>query len=182
MRRICLILFFLLCVAAGQAWTADITRIEYFYDNDPGLGNGTDLAITAGATVTVTAELSLPLNISEGLHHLYVRAMDSDGKWGLSRVQPFYVPSLHSLSPLPDITAIEWFIDDLVDEGAGTQVAVTAGAEVEQSFNVDFSSLSEGLHYLYVRAEDARGAWGITRVMPFYIVDASALPDITAIE
>ncbi|MCI5119176.1 MAG: hypothetical protein D3913_14795, partial [Candidatus Electrothrix sp. LOE1_4_5] len=91
MRSTFFISLLMFCLA-GPAWASDITRIEYFYDSDPGVGNGTELSITSGSTVTVAANISLPA-LDAGLHHVYFRAMDADGDWSISRVHPFYIPS-----------------------------------------------------------------------------------------
>ena len=62
---------------------ADITAAEYFYDTDPGFGNGT------AATITPTAkpnEFKIELattDISCGLHDFYIRLKNADGKWSL---------------------------------------------------------------------------------------------------
>jgi hypothetical protein len=181
MRSTFFISLLMFCLA-GPAWASDITRMEYFYDSDPGVGNGTELSITSGSTVTVAANISLPA-LDAGLHHVYFRAMDADGDWSISRVHPFYIPSAQSLMPLPKIDTLEYFIDDLVTTGLGNQVAVTPETTVTETFNVDFNVLSQGVHYLYLRARDSNGVWGNARIHPFYVLAAASLPaDITSIE
>ena len=181
MRSTFIISLLMFCLA-GSAWASDITKMEYFYDSDPGVGNGTDLSITSGSTVTVDTDISLP-ELGTGLHHVYFRAMDADGDWSISRVHPFYIPSAQSLMPLPEIDTLEYFIDNLVPEGQGAQAAVTQATTVTQTFNVDFNVLPQGVHYLYLRARDSNGVWGNARIHPFYVLPAATLPaDITSIE
>jgi len=62
---------------------------EYFFDTDPGLGNGTPLALAKGAPTTPTGDIRLLVGgnlpaVSQGLHVLYFRARDIAGNWGPS--------------------------------------------------------------------------------------------------
>ena len=58
----------------------NITRAEYFFDTDSGTGNG------LSADFTLNNEIALDNNwavntLSDGVHMLYVRAMDEFGQW-----------------------------------------------------------------------------------------------------
>ncbi len=62
---------------------ADITAAEYFYDTDPGFGNGTAATITPTAKPNeFTIELATT-DISCGLQDFYIRLKNADGKWSL---------------------------------------------------------------------------------------------------
>lgn len=58
-----------------------IVAAEYFIDNDPGVGNGTPIAITAGDEVIDSFTLNVT-GLSSGLHNLYIRGMNNAGSWG----------------------------------------------------------------------------------------------------
>ena len=61
-----------------------ITAAEYFFDADPGVGNGTAVTInTPGITVTQNCVLTIPLSISQGQHLSVLRVRDVTGHWGL---------------------------------------------------------------------------------------------------
>jgi hypothetical protein len=62
-----------------------ITRMEYFWDTDPGLGNGTGITgFTSVVGQPVTHEFSPDVsNLSIGKHGLNVRVRDSLGSWSL---------------------------------------------------------------------------------------------------
>ncbi len=70
--------------------TAQIVRAEYFFDTDPGVGNGTTVNIspTDSANVNINADAT---GLSTGSHILYVRFKYNDGKWGLHEARAFTV-------------------------------------------------------------------------------------------
>ena len=60
---------------------------EYFFDNDPGVGNATAFSfITPGNTVIQTFNFATPPAIAQGVHKLALRTKNADGKWGLFEV------------------------------------------------------------------------------------------------
>jgi hypothetical protein len=55
---------------------------EYFWDTDPGIGNGTSIGvISSGDSVQVCGELST-IGFAPGDYMLYVRTVSDDGLWG----------------------------------------------------------------------------------------------------
>ncbi|HEX6334751.1 MAG TPA: MopE-related protein, partial [Flavisolibacter sp.] len=61
-----------------------ITAAEYFFDNDPGPGNGTPLAInTPGQVANQNFMVPVPSNLPAGTHILAIRVKDQAGHWGL---------------------------------------------------------------------------------------------------
>ena len=80
MRIIIVCILFLFQLSFGQ----QITQAEYFWDNDPGPGNGIALTALDGnfdqAFETVfTNNATLP---SVGNHVLHIRVKGQDGNWG----------------------------------------------------------------------------------------------------
>jgi PKD repeat protein/pimeloyl-ACP methyl ester carboxylesterase len=66
-----------------------VTQLEYFYDNDPGIGQG-NLIYVSPSLSDVTVNASLPVDqLSLGNHTLYVRAKDSLDRWGLPQSMGF---------------------------------------------------------------------------------------------
>ena len=81
---------------------------EYFWDTDPGVGNGTDIPVTAGDTIQKTLNINTAA-LSVGIHYLYIRTVDQNGKWSLwdreeIDVQIFPIGGIYS-----DSTAISCF-------------------------------------------------------------------------
>ena len=58
----------------------NISKVEYFLDNDPGFGNATN--VTTADSIDVSNEIYLPLyGLPNGVHNFFARAKDSAGEW-----------------------------------------------------------------------------------------------------
>ncbi|MET0465390.1 MAG: CARDB domain-containing protein [Chitinophagaceae bacterium] len=170
-----------------------ISRIEYYLDNDPGLGNATQLSFSPSADVQNVTIAVDPATLTEGVHRLYVRSRDLAGKWGMTNLHTFYKPYAVSNPPPiapPNITRIEYYLDTDPGYGNGTTVNVTPGVDLADiTIPVNASSLTEGVHQLYVRARDVAGNWSMTASHIFYRPYLTEMPptlgpasDITVVE
>ncbi|MCB9087627.1 MAG: S8 family serine peptidase [Calditrichae bacterium] len=160
------------------------TQIEYFFDSDPGFGNGTALPISAGNEVTVQATLDVSA-LSTGLHRLYVRAKDEDGQWGIPQAKTVLIQATDADDPLPDVSDVEYFMDNDPGQGSGTPFSITPGTTVNIADNLDLSATPTGLHRLYVRAKHDNGAWGIPQARSLLVQATDAddpLPEVSAVE
>lgn len=168
-----------------QVLLADLTRVEYFLDTDPGFGAATNVPITAAADLS-NVVFAAPLgSLSAGFHQLGVRSQDNTGKWSLTnRRSFFYEPA--TASTLPNVVKAEYFIDADPGFGVATDIPVgTPAADVSGlAFAVNLSSLSAGFHQLGVRSQDANGKWSLTSRRAFFYEPAtsSTLPDVTKVE
>ena len=151
-----------------RAASGTITQMEYFIDDDLGYGNGTAVSFTAGNPVTVNFTVSLSAS-SDGFHFLTLRAKDADNNWGIVAIRPFYKETIPTAS-LSNITAMEYFIDNDLGYGLCTPVAgLTSSTSVSQSFQIPLNNtLSDGFHFLTLRAKDTNNNWSIVAVRPFY--------------
>lgn len=144
-----------------------VTVAEYFWDNDPGQGNGTAMLAFDGnynsaleAIVAVTATLP-PV----GAHVLRMRARDANNTWGpLFSVVVDVMPGVVSF-PEVKVTAAEYYLNDL-DPGPGNGTPMVA---VDGNFNTALEALRgggipapviAGPNVLWLRARDANGNWG----------------------
>jgi hypothetical protein len=162
----------------------NINALEYFLDADPGFGLGTSVVVTAGSPLTQSFTVPLPNTVAEGFHFLSVRAKDVNNKWSVVGVRPFYKESISTAS-IPNIVAMEYFLDSDPGFGLATSVAVTAGSPLTQNFTVALpNTVTEGFHFLSVRAKDANNKWSIVAVRPFYkeSISTASIPNITALE
>lgn len=158
---------------AAPAPAPDIMQAEYFYDTDPGTGNGEPIAITAGQQINDLTTL-LTVNgaaLSPGLHRLYIRTKDAGGVWSLTNSVIFsnavVVP--YPASPVvPNLAKAEYFID--ADPGAGNGIEIPLPVSDNVSaFNtaIPLTGLNPGIHMLYVRVMDASGKWSLTHYSLF---------------
>ena len=156
-----LIALFMVTLCSAQMF---ISQAEYFWDNDPGAGNGTAILATDGTFNSAFEQLTrtgitLPSN---GLHKFNVRIKDNTGVWG-----PVFTNIINvQVAPTATIMALtqaEYFWDTDPGEGNGTTVLAADG-----SFNSTFEQLTQtgialpaaGLHVFNIRIKDNTGVWG----------------------
>src|SRR5258705_9636987 len=86
-------------ISSSTTDAANITAAEYFFDADPGVGNGTATSVGAtGAVVNFPA--TIPTSLTAGFHFLAIRTKGADGIWGLYEKRGFYVSSTTANSPI----------------------------------------------------------------------------------
>ncbi|PKO95183.1 MAG: hypothetical protein CVU14_12180, partial [Bacteroidetes bacterium HGW-Bacteroidetes-9] len=164
-------------VFSSQA-TANIIRIEYFFDSDPGLGNATPLSLTPSPYINLVSNLDVSF-ISTGLHHLYIRAKDSNGKWSALLSKTVFI---NQSSALVNLTRLEYCFDSLVEAGSGFSIPFTSNSTINITDNIDLSSLSCGMHIVYFRIKDENGNWSAVHSKQLFVNKSSSLSNITQIE
>ena len=176
-----------LCVFLySSIYAQNINRLEYYIDTDPGFGNGTAVSFSAASTINET--FTIPMTtVGDGFHFLGVRAKDDVNKWSTVIMRPFYKERISgTTSPFGVITAMEYFIDTDPGFGYGTAVTFTAATTTNDfTFVAPLTSVSDGLHWLSVRAKDSGNKWSTVVVRPFFkdvIPIAATIPNITNIE
>lgn len=140
----------------------DISQAEYFWDSDPGLGNGTQIPITSDSAIDIT----FPVNIStidNGLHILYVRVKNDQNFWSLTETRPVYKIG-NSNTP---IQRVEYFWNTDPGEGNATPVTFTPASDIQIVANVDLSTIPDGFNNLYFRVQNQNGFWSLTSSRPF---------------
>ncbi|MEO7266053.1 MAG: hypothetical protein ABIW38_14145, partial [Ferruginibacter sp.] len=157
-------------ISSSALSSANIVAAEYFFDTDPGTGNGNTLSVgTTGAVVNFTAVI--PTSLSPGFHFLAIRTKGADGVWGLFDKRGFYISG--ATADVANIVAAEYFFD--ADPGVGNGIATAVGTT---SAVVNFTaiiptSLSAGFHFLAIRVKGADGLWGLYDKRGFYISAAT---------
>jgi hypothetical protein len=135
---------------------ADIQKMEYFFDTDPGFGNGKNIPVTAGTKVTATFAPDLT-GLSNGLHLLMVRAKNSHRDWSIVEKAIFnmdaYTP--HSISQL------EYYYNDDPGFGNGRQVTITPTTLLSTTFQADTAGIPPGEYTLVARAKNDENRWSI---------------------
>ena len=157
-RRHIIIVAILLVASAIRA--QELVRVEYFFDTDPGYGNGIPLA------QPVTGENNYEMSfesVTPGYHLLCIRAQDKDGRWSATTSRPLYV-----INPV-DVTEIEYFFDK--DPGEGNAVAITVPENLSEPFAFEVASdqLEAGEHLLCVRAKGSDGIWTLVSSQAFTV-------------
>ena len=163
-----LLLVLLAAATITQADPGDDRLIagEYFFDTDPGPGNGFPLVSDDGAFdepfESVNQIITLP-ELTSGPHYFFIRLRNVDGTWGIPQRRLLLVTNTNT------VAAAEYFYDNDPGGGNGTPVEVTSEGRVEAS--LDTNGLGQGLHTLNLRLQDAEGSWGPARKQTFEVTD-----------
>ncbi|MEO1448139.1 MAG: PKD domain-containing protein [Bacteroidota bacterium] len=136
-----------------------IDQAEYFFDQDPGVGNGIPLTISApGDSINETLSISVT-GLSAGVHTLFIRTRNQNDYWSLSEGRAILVSNAFS----PPIDVAEYFWD--TDPGVGNGVPLplqalgdTSTADVGIPIPPGFAL---GLHTLNVRVRSIDGSWSL---------------------
>ncbi|MCA6410354.1 MAG: hypothetical protein IM575_14625, partial [Cytophagales bacterium] len=137
-----LVLFIFLSGTSIPSFSQSVVRAEYFFDTDPGAGNGTLISFTpTGGDVTFTTSISTA-SLSQGFHQLAIRLKESGGLWSQFEARGFYITA--STTDVANITAAEYFFDTDPGQGSGTPISVTAGATTNFTVSIPTASLGAG--------------------------------------
>ena len=135
-----------------------VSRIEYFYDTDPGYGRGRAYTTTAtGSTVQISDAQLSATGVSDGFHRLGLRAKaGTNGMWSPTYWQDVLVNG-------KGVVQVEYFYDSVPAYGEGTQyTAFTQGSTVTiNNASLSAADVSDGFHRLGIRARAGghNGMW-----------------------
>lgn len=154
----------------------NLVAAEYFFDNDPGLGNGTSFSITPGNSVNIAA---LNVNIgslSPGFHFISFRFRDDRGKWTHASAHSFYVVPPVTSDPATSITRLEYFFNTDLGPGNNTSIPITAGNPQSNSVPITIpGTLAPGFHQIGFRYRDNKNRWSQAETRTFYVLNTTAL-------
>jgi len=141
---------------------------EYFFDADPGVGQGT------AATLSETGNLLLDLPtdaFSFGLNRIGVRVRDAQDIWSTTDFRSFLkLDALISQSGAPVVA--EYFFDTDPGVRQGTEIALAADGSL--TLDLSSSGFAFGLNKIGIRVRDADGIWSTTDFRSFLKLDAFA--------
>ncbi|WP_020531126.1 T9SS type A sorting domain-containing protein [Flexithrix dorotheae] len=137
------------CIGYGQ----NINTLEYFFDTDPGYGNGKKISITAATDINQSLLINSS-GLSEGMHTLYYRLQNDLGSWSFTGSHSFLI--IHGEK---QITQIEYFFDTDPGIGKGNIMNVSFNTTSEYNIPIDIEDIQSGLHVLFVRVQDSLGMW-----------------------
>lgn len=155
-----------------QASSTGISSLEYFFDSDPGTGNG-PTSILSTPMDTLSSGAALVTNgLSPGFHTLNYRVKNETGVSSLFKKSTFYVQDSALLGSKP-LIEMEFRIDG--GPGVSTTGLATALNSVDTA-NVTLPlsfTLAPGFHSLVVRSRDSDGEWGLYQKRMFYVSDSA---------
>lgn len=159
---------------------------EYFFDTDPGLGNGTPIAVTQADSISLSLSISVT-GLSEGFHNLFIRCKDSKNIWSLYEGRVIYIqPADDQTTVVSSIESGEYFFDTDPGVGNGTPLASFATADsISITRQISVTGLTEGFHNLFIRMKDTANVWSMYEGRIVYVqpvVTQTVVSSITAAE
>lgn len=163
----------------------NLTSAEYFFDADPGFGNGTPITITPGVNISNMAASVNTSGLSNGIHRFCLRTFSNEGDWSITNIVDFLVdfnPAYPTLAAAPqNLVKAEYFIDTDPGFGAASVIPITPGADLPNvAANINTAGLSNGVHQLWLRTQGAEGKWSITNQKDFLVDENPAYPTAPA--
>lgn len=174
MKRLFWLGLWALLMAHGSS-AQQLIKAEYFFDFDPGFGNGTSINFSTSDSVNVNT--NIPINgLSQGFHQLFVRVKDNLGKWSHYEGRMFYViednQSIINQSPL---LSGEYFFDSDPGLGFGNSINFAPGDSINITTNIPIGALSPGFHQLFIRVKNSNERWSHYEGRLFYIIPSNEL-------
>jgi hypothetical protein len=170
---------------AAPAAPGSIARMEYFIrpfgGTDPGLGNGTPLAIAPQPNINGYSETINLGALPQGFYRISLRSLDANGQWSHTNAgSPFsYIvtPVYPAAPPTANVVRLEYVIDANLPFGSGTPIPITPATDIANlNAVIDISSLAAGPHILYIRSQDDDGVWSLTNLRFFSNAPIPAYP------
>jgi gliding motility-associated-like protein len=148
---------------------------EYFFDADPGFGNGVSIPFAPAPSVSVAVNTINTTSLSPGFHTISFRFRDDQYKWTHALASSFYIVPPTAFSNATSITRAEYFINTDPGAGNGVVLPIAAASPQSNSFAIPLTGLTPGFHKVGFRYRDNLRQWSHADVRTFYIVDATPL-------
>jgi len=154
----------------------DITFGEYWFDTDPGQGNGIPFQFPNPNDNVSTTDIFDASGLSEGYHMVGVRVRTGEGVWSHQQSRRFYVEGT-IVPPIPNkIIAAEYFFD--TDPGQGNATTINIGGATElvnltNTIDITSAGLTEGQHALNIRFQSDNGLWSNVESRTFNYCNAT---------
>lgn len=146
------------------AFGQEIVQAEYFWDTDPGQGNGTSFPAADGSLDEAIEDLfeNFAILPSPGLHTFNVRVRGLDNTWSntFSYVINVATPTLSTRNVR--IIEAEYFWDADPGQGNGTALLALDGnldEAIEALFSSNVASPPAGLHTFNIRVKGEDNSW-----------------------
>ena len=151
----------------------EVKYLEYFIDNDPGYKQGISVNVDDnGGVYTFNVETAL---LTDGMHTLYVRALNKDNRWSQVMLRPF-VKTILPTDLASGLVAVEYYLDADPGTGNGAQIAVPTDSNV-LDFTVDLNSVSVGNHILTLRGKNRLEQWEAIGTHSFTVIDPNSIEE-----
>jgi hypothetical protein len=149
--------------------TADIVEAEYYFNTDPGIGNGINIDVADVASLD--ENFSIPTTtLPIGTHRMFLRVKNSDNHWSMYANKTFRVSDVPDTN-LADIVEAEYYFDTDPGFSNGNNIDVADVASLDENFSIPTSSLSIGTHRMFLRVKNSDNSWSMYDNKSFRVSD-----------
>jgi disulfide bond formation protein DsbB len=165
------LLISLLLLNCCSSYSQQLTKAEYFFNTDPGVGLATSWSFSAADSISVTHSIPVPGNLPTGLNRLYIRVASNTGVWSQPEVFLVIVSSTTT-----QINKAEYFFDTDPGISNGTTITYPATDSINLISLINIPPvLSNGFHNLYIRTQNTTGTWGMPEIYPVIVGSQTTL-------
>ncbi len=166
------------CLLPAQS----LVKGEYFFNEDPGVGQATPVTFAAQAEPQLEVEAPVG-SLQTGYHRLYFRFQSDEGRWGPVAGVNFFITGFEPTFPekvlsMPLATA-EYFWNEDPGPGNGEAFYIPAGNAADINFAPQ-APAQTGTQLLGLRVRDLRGTWGVAKWVEITVAGEPGLNTPTA--
>lgn len=145
----------------------EITAGEYFFDIDPGYGNGKKITVSPKDTDITKNFAAIASSLNTGFHKLYVRFKDNSGKWALTSRRNIEV--IKTADTIKITEAEYFFTADKGYDNATTKVFPAALEDGKFKLKIPYNKIPAGTNVLFLRVKDSLDNWSLTKLDSFTV-------------
>lgn len=160
-------------ILVDQGSIKEVEAMEYFFNEDPGVGMGTEIPVSQALELDLETTISTS-GISRGIHTLYLRAKFTDGNWGFP-IKRMVLIDQSDPNTVNEIVAAEYFFNTDPGFASATPISIVAGTDIEATFTIPSSNLPIGDQTLFIRVQDSDGVWGLYSSKSFALSEVPVL-------
>jgi hypothetical protein len=155
----------ILVIVQQDGFFTEVVGGEYFWDEDPGIGNGTPISFDQGTSVA--GQIAVTPAILPGIHYLHMRVKDANHVWSHYDRMLVIVEN----NSIKELIQMEYFWDMDPGVGNGTSVDIADAIEFDGNVPVSTVGLPLGNHNLYIRVQDETLAWSHYKMVTFSVCE-----------
>ena len=151
---------------------------EYFFDNDPGIGNGIQFSLEETDTINIEQLVDFT-GLTEGFYKLSVRVFNENKTFSHSESRLFYITKDPVLTETANpLVSMEYCIDDTLGNGNEIPVSITEGDTIDVILNLPMTDIEAGSHTIAFRVRNAEGTFSNSATDTFHVKSVVDLPRV----
>lgn len=151
-------------VVSSGTQSPTVLKVEYAFDNDPGFGHATSIALTPDSLIDTNLNFNVS-SLSNGSHLMMMRTQDANGGWSQTFTK---LVMTNPSASLPPITKLRYGFDTAPLMGQGLTAAISHDTLVDQTVNLNLTGLTPAYHKVYYYAQDSAKAMSLMNMDSVY--------------